>query len=254
MQLRLALALALALFPLAAPRAETPAAAPEPPVPAAVQQTLARLIPGGAPTSVRPAAVAGLYEVVVGPEVVYLSADGRYLIQGDLIEVESRSNLTEATRNAARLSALEAVGEETMAVFGPKDAKHTVTVFTDVECPYCVKLHQEVPELNRQGVRVRYLAFPRNGLTSPGYRKTVSVWCAEDRQQALTDAKAGKPVPEKTCDNPVADHFELGQALGVNGTPTLILEDGRLIPGYVPAARLVRALDGGGLHPGKPGG
>jgi thiol:disulfide interchange protein DsbC len=217
--------------------------AADPAVPQPVSDLLKRLVPDQAPSSVQVAPAAGLYEVAYGAEVVYVSADGRYVLRGDLIDVVSMRNLTEDTRTAARLQALDALGEQGMIVFGPAEARHTITVFTDVDCPYCVKLHQEVPELNRQGVKVRYLAFPRAGLDSPGFRKTVSVWCADDRQQALTDAKAGKPVPEKTCDNPVKQHYEAGQALGVNGTPTLVLDNGRVLPGYVPAARLVQALD-----------
>ena len=127
-------------------------------VPQAITQALANLVPGMAPTSVRPAPAAGLYEVVYGPEVVYITADGAHLVKGDLIDVKTQDNLTEDRRSGARLQALEELGESGMIVFGPKDAKHTVTVFTDIDCPYCVKLHQEVAELNRQGVKVRYLA------------------------------------------------------------------------------------------------
>ena len=247
MHLRHLLALAaLVCVPALLPAAET--------VPAAVTEALGRLLPGTAPTSLRPAPAPGYFEVTYGPEVVYVSADGQYLMRGDLIDLKSERNLTEERRLAARLKSLEEVGEGNMVVYGPKDARHTVTVFTDVDCPYCVKLHQEVPELNRQGIKVRYLAYPRAGLGSPGYRKTVSVWCAPDRNQALTDAKAGKTVPEKTCDNPVADQYALGQMLGVTGTPTLILDDGRMVPGYVPAARLVQALDAADKAAAKPGG
>lgn len=249
MHLRNALVAALVLSTPAL-AAESPA--PASPVPEAVSQAVARISPDSAPTSVKPAVAAGLFEVVFGPEVVYVSADGRYAVRGDMIELESRVNLTEQTRSAARIKALEDMGEDGMIVFGPKDAKHTVTVFTDVDCPYCVKLHNEVPELNRLGIRVRYLAFPRAGLGSPGFRKTVSVWCSQDRNEALSAAKAGKPVAENLCQtSPVADHFALGQVLGVTGTPTLILDDGRLVPGYVPAARLAQVFDAGAAGGGN---
>ena len=249
MPLRRALAVSLLVgLPLAVPAQQA--------VPPAVSQALAKLIPDMAPTSVKPAPAAGLYEVVYGPEVVYITADGAYLLKGDVIELKTQNNLTEDVRTTARLKALEDLGEANMIVFGPKDAKHTVTIFTDVDCPYCVKVHQEVPELNRQGVKVRYLAYPRAGIGSPGYRKTVSVWCAPDRNQALSDAKAGKAVPEKTCDNPVDEHYLMGQMLGISGTPTLVLDDGRMVPGYVPAARLVQALNASKAAPpaAKPGG
>jgi thiol:disulfide interchange protein DsbC len=131
-----------------------------------------------------------------------------------------------------------------MVVFAPEKTKHTVTVFTDIDCPYCVRFHQQVPELNENGVKVRYLAFPRSGVDSAAYRKAVSVWCAEDRSRAMTDAKAGRNVPEKSCDNPVGEHFETGRALGITGTPTLVLDNGKVVPGYVPTNQLIAALNG----------
>jgi thiol:disulfide interchange protein DsbC len=230
-------ALAVALLVLGPALASAEEAVPTP-----VKELLARLVPDRQPTSVRPAPAPGLYEVAYGTEVVYVSTDGRYLMKGDLLDMKDQRNLTEQVRSSARLAALEEVGEQSMVVFAPGQTRHTVTVFTDIDCPYCVKFHQEVPELNRQGVKVRYMAFPRAGVGSPGFRKAVSVWCAEDRQQAMSDAKAGKSVAQKQCDNPVEEHYELGQAIGVTGTPSLVLEDGRVIPGYVPAARLAQVL------------
>src|SRR5262245_59597388 len=184
----------------------------------AVRLGLAKLLPGSEPDSIKPSAIPDLYEVVLGPHVVYVSADGRYLIQGDMLDIDNRENLTEHKRAASRLAAIEKMGESTMIVFAPEQVKHTVTVFTDVDCPYCVKLHSEVPDLNRLGIKVRYLAFPRAGLRSESYQKMVSVWCASDARQAITDAKFGKPVKSATCDNPVAAHYSLGQLIGVSGT------------------------------------
>jgi len=215
-----------------------------PDVPEDVSKTLSRLVPGATPTSVKASPLGDLYEVMYGPELFYLSKGGRYLFQGDIVDLQARRNLSEEARGAARLNALEDLGEEKMVVFAPKETKHTVTVFTDIDCAYCVKFHQEVAELNKQGVKVRYLAFPRAGIGSPSYKKAVSVWCAEDRQTAITDAKAGKKVAEKNCDAPVKEEYELGRELGVSGTPSLILDDGRLVPGYLPAPRLVQQLEG----------
>jgi thiol:disulfide interchange protein DsbC len=146
-------------------------------------------------------------------------------------------------RNDTRRKAIEGVGEENMIVFSPQDPKHTVTVFTDIDCGYCRKLHREIDSYENAGIKVRYLLFPRSGVDSPSYDKAVSVWCSEDRAKALTEAKQGKAVDKKECDNPVREDIELGHSLGVTGTPTIVLENGRVVPGYVPAASLKRMLD-----------
>jgi thiol:disulfide interchange protein DsbC len=132
-----------------------------------------------------------------------------------------------------------------MVIFAPEEYDHTITVFTDIDCGYCRKLHNEIDAFMAEGIRVRYLFYPRAGLGSPSYQKAVSVWCADDRKQALTDAKAGEPLPEKSCENPVADHMALGEAMGVTGTPAILLENGQLVPGYVPAKRMAAILNGG---------
>lgn len=215
-------------------------------VPAALKQGIRRLLNGLQADKVRPTPVAGLWEVTIGPHVVYMTADGRYLLRGDLIEVANHHDLTESGRRAARLAAVERVGEKNMIVFGPRDAKHTLNVFTDVTCPYCRLLDNEVPQLNAAGIKVRYLAFPRAGIPSAGYDEMVAVWCASDPRKAFSDAKAGRAVPPRKCDNPVREEYQLGQVLGVNGTPTLILDDGELIPGYLPAADLIERFREGG--------
>ncbi|HHL45421.1 MAG TPA: DsbC family protein [Gammaproteobacteria bacterium] len=198
-----------------------------------------------APDSIKPAAVKGLYEVVLGTQVVYVSADGRYLLNGDLINVEQRRNLSDERRSVLYKSAIDKLGEESMIVFAPEKVKHTVTVFTDIDCPYCRKLHHEIENYNKAGIKIRYLAFPRAGIGSDSYKKAVSVWCAKDRAAAMTKAKNGEEVEARSCDNPVQQHMELVQQLGVNATPTLFLEDGRRVPGYVPAGRLIKILEGG---------
>lgn len=200
------------------------------------------------PDSITPSAVPGLYEVVVDSHVLYLSKDGRFVVQGDIIDLNGRSNLTENRRGDLRMKAIEAVGENNMVVFAPDNPKHTVTVFTDVDCAYCRKLHQEIADYNQRGIKIRYLLFPRTGIGSESYDKAVAVWCADNRQDALTRAKRGEDIEQKTCPNPVKDQFELGQVLGIRGTPSLILENGQMVSGYVPAARLAQILDG---KPGK---
>ena len=209
-----------------------------------IRDSIAKAVPGAKPTSVTATAIPGLYEVILGGHVFYMSEDGQYLIQGDLVDMQTRENLTDTRRAAMRKALIDAVPESSMIVFAPKVVKHTVTVFTDIDCPYCRRLHQEVPAMNKLGIKVRYLAFPRAGVNSPSYDKAVSVWCAKDRAKALTDAKAGKAVPKATCDAPVLQEMELGEQVGVTGTPAMVLEDGRMIPGYMPAARLSQLLDG----------
>ncbi len=193
--------------------------------------------------SVEPAPIEGLYEVVVGAHVVYVSADGRHMLQGDLVDLKTRTSLTEPRRRAAQLAALQAVGEDKMIVFKPEKVKHQVTVFTDIECGYCRKLHSEIDQYLDAGIEVRYLMYPRAGVGSSAYRQAVAVWCAEDRNSALTDAKAGKKIEMKSCDNPVEEHMDLARTLGLRGTPFMVLETGRVQPGYVPAKQLARLLD-----------
>ncbi len=194
-------------------------------------------------TSVSQSVIPGVYEVVVPPKVFYLTADGRYLIAGDLIDLESRVNLSAEVRSVARVDAIKALDESTMIVFAPKEVKHTITVFTDIDCGYCRKLHSEMDAYNKLGIKVRYMAYPRAGVGSPSFDKAVSVWCADDKAKAMTMAKTGGNVPAKTCDNPVAKQFELGQELGVNGTPALMLENGQIYPGYAPADKLITVLE-----------
>ena len=210
---------------------------------AAVKQAMTKLLPDVELDSVSESPVPGLFEVVIGPRVFYVSEDGHYLIQGNVIDTKTRENLTESKLAKAKKAAMDQVGEDTMIVFEPKASEHTITVFTDIDCGYCRKLHREINDFNQEGIRVRYLFYPRAGVGSPSYQKAVSVWCADDRLQAMTDAKAGKPLETKTCDNPVQDHMVLGELMGVTGTPAIVLEDGKLVPGYVPAKRMTKLLN-----------
>jgi thiol:disulfide interchange protein DsbC len=194
------------------------------------------------PGDVKPSPVPGLFEVVSGTEVGYVSEDGRFYIDGDVYEMESRVNLTEARRQTGRVAVLKGVRDQDAIVFSPKGYKYTLNVFTDIDCGYCRKLHAEVPELNRLGVRVRYLMYPRNGPGTEAWKKAEAVWCSADRNDALTRAKLGEAVQARTCANPVADQYALGRELGIRGTPGIITDQGDLIAGYMPAARLVERL------------
>ena len=176
---------------------------------------------------------------------VYGTADARFLFTGDMYAVEGEGfvNLTDGIRAERRRGLLGELREEDAIVFSPAgERKAYVNVFTDVDCGYCRKLHQEMAEINALGIEVRYLAYPRAGKDSDSYHKIVSAWCANDPHRAMTELKLGQNIPRRTCANPVEAQMDLGNQLGVNGTPALLTEDGRLIPGYLPAASLAEAL------------
>lgn len=208
-----------------------------------IRNSLNVLLPGLVPDTISATPLDNLFEVTFGSRLVYVTGDGRYLVQGKLVDLETRTEITEERMSALKLKALADLGEDRMVIYGPADAPYTLTVFTDIDCGFCRKLHSEMASYNDAGIRVRYLFYPRAGLGSESYDKAVSVWCADDRKAAMDAAKAGKPIEPRTCDNPVAEHYALGQAMRVQGTPALVLETGEMIPGYVPADKLRRALD-----------
>ncbi|MDD5392766.1 MAG: DsbC family protein [Thiothrix sp.] len=234
-----------------APAAAAPAAAAPAPtttqtdstVPADLAEKMKPIF-GGAPDSLKATPVAGVFEAKFGGEMIYVSADAHYVFAGDLIDAQSKSNLTELSRSGDRKAVMGKIDASKSIEFKAKgEEKHVLYAFTDVDCPFCAKLHKEVPALNDKGVTVRYLAYPRAGVGSPTYKKMVSIWCADNKQEAMTNMKNGKDVPVKDCTNPVAEQFELGQKLGVNGTPALVTADGMMIPGFRPADQLVQMLD-----------
>ncbi len=218
--------------------AEDPASAEQ-----RIRNSLQVLLPGVVPDSVSETPIAGVYEVMFGPRLMYITSDGRYVMQGSLIDLEKRENLTEPRLRAAKASAVNNVGEDNMIIYGPSTSKHTVTVFTDIDCGYCRKLHNEMASYNDKGIRVRYLMYPRAGEGSDSYKKAVSAWCADDRNTALTAAKQGKSIEARSCDNPVDRHLALGRQFGLQGTPSIVLENGETIPGYVTASKLIKVLE-----------
>lgn len=222
-----------------------PARAAEDPVAAGILAKLKAARADLEYTTPRESAIKGLYEVGVrGGPTLYVSADGVFFVAGDLFSVGAGgfTNLAEKRRSAERRDEIAALRPEDAIVFAPENPKATIMVFTDIDCGYCRKLHQEVPELNRLGIAVHYLAFPRAGIGSPSYRKLVTAYCSEDRGDALTRLKRGENLPDRSCENPVESQYMLGQRVGVEGTPAMVLEDGTLIPGYQPAADLARLL------------
>lgn len=208
-----------------------------------VARGLSVVVPNIKLEDIRETPVEGLYEVTVGPRIIYTTGDGRYVFQGQLLDLVGRQNLTEPALNRARIGAIEAMGEQRMIVFPAKKPTHTITVFSDIDCAYCRKMHSEIRQYHAAGISVRYLLFPRTGVDSPSYDKAVSVWCAKDRNEALTRAKLKDEVMPKTCDNPVQQHMALGQAFGVNGTPAIVTDAGAVLPGYIPAQNLKAYFD-----------
>ncbi len=194
------------------------------------------------PSSVKLSQLPNIYEVMYGTEVVYFSADGKYFLAGDMIELETRTNLSDFAKQSVRKDIMDRQDYKPV-VFKAKNEKHKLTVFTDIDCGYCAKLHREMPEINAKGITVEYLMFPRAGLQSKSYEKAVSMWCSDDQQKSMTDAKERREIDSKTCENPIASQYNLGQEVGVTGTPALVTSTGKLIPGYMPADRLATMLD-----------
>jgi len=238
----------------AAATAPAPAAAPTPaltPLEAELAAVAAHL-PGARPGDVRTTPVPGIYEFKRGAELVYVTADGRFGIAGDLYRLADRVNLSDARRRELRLALLAAVPESSMVVFAPPVAKYTITVFTDVDCAYCRALHRQIAEYNRLGVKVRYLFFPRTGPNTESWSKAEQVWCSADRREALTQAKLGVALKAAVCKpNPVAEQYALGQAIGLTGTPGIVTDSGDLLPGYAPPDALIEELRRDAVPPGK---
>jgi thiol:disulfide interchange protein DsbC len=204
---------------------------------------IAAKMQGVKPEDLHATPVAGIYELLRGADAAYVSSDGKYAILGDLVETGSNHNLTENRRRDMRLKMLAAIPEAQMVIFGPENAKHTITVFTDMDCAYCRKLHSQIADYNKLGIKVRYIAYPRTGPNTASWSKAEQVWCSADRKTALTEAKLGKTLPGKVCaDNPVAREYQLGEQFNLQGTPTLILGNGEMVGGYLAPPDLVQAL------------
>jgi thiol:disulfide interchange protein DsbC len=204
---------------------------------------IASKIPGTRVEDLRPTPIAGIYELTRRTDIAYVTADGKYAISGDLVDLAKNDNLTEAHRREARAKLLGTIPESDMLVFGPQNPKYTVTVFTDVDCAYCRQLHSQISDYNRLGIRVRYLFYPRSGPNTESWTKAEEVWCSSNRNEALTQAKRGVPLQAKACpNNPVARHYALGQDFGLQGTPAIVLANGELIGGYLPPQNLAQHL------------
>lgn len=196
------------------------------------------------PEHVNPSPIDNWYTVQKGSVVAYISADGRYLLQGDLIDLDRQVNLSEQSRTSARRDLVSTLDDKDVILFSPSEVKYSVTVFTDVDCTYCRKLHSEIDEYMSRGIAIRYVLYPRNGPASRAWSTSEDVLCSRDRGSALTAAKLDQKFPTSTCDTSMLTrHYMLGQDIGLSGTPAIVLEDGTLIGGYVPAETLKTRLD-----------
>ncbi|MCK5724484.1 MAG: DsbC family protein [Gammaproteobacteria bacterium] len=206
------------------------------------RKNISKQFEGVNPKNITKSPVPGLYQVFMPPRFFYASADGRYIIDGDLVDAKTKQSISQVPRDKSVAAAINAMGEDSMIIFGKDTLKHTVTVFTDIDCGYCRKLHSEMDKYMAEGITIQYLFYPRAGKGSDSYKKAVSVWCADDRNAALTKAKNGAATESKTCDNPIDEHMQLGIDFEARGTPMIITEKGNILPGYVPADRLAKAL------------
>jgi len=211
-----------------------------------IRMQLGAALPALDITTIEKTPVDGLFEVSSSnDQPLLVSASGKYIVAGEIYQLEGHkiTNVSEQKRDVQRAELLAAVPESEKMSFIPEgETKAKITVFTDIDCGYCRKLHKEIPQLNAMGVQVDYLAYPRAGVGSSSYNKVVSAWCSDDPQSAMTKAKNGEVIPAKRCENPVARHLALGQRVGVSGTPAIVLPSGKLVPGYAPAKVLAKQL------------
>ena len=234
---------AKAAAPAARPAAATAAKAPAKGSDALVRAALVKAAPGTKIDGIGPSIIPGFREVAISGKVVYVSADGRYLMQGSLVDLATRDNLTEVSEGALRRGQLDAVPRNRRIVFSPPNPKYRITVFTDIDCGYCRKMHTQIAEYMKEGISVEYLFYPRAGIGSESFNKAVSVWCAKDQRAALTEAKLDKPITKRTCNNPVTTDYALGQRVGVDGTPAIFAADGTQLGGYLPPAEMLERLN-----------
>ena len=195
------------------------------------------------PENIQPSPIDGWYTVRKGAVVAYISGDGRYLLQGDLIDLDSQVNLSETERNLARIEMMAAVTDDELITFTPDEVKYSVSIFTDIDCAYCRRLHSQIDEYLAQGIEINYLLYPRSGPTSASWVKAEQVWCADDRNEALTLAKVDKNFETHSCDSSmIGRHYSLGKDVGLTGTPAIVMSDGTLMPGYLPPDALAERL------------
>lgn len=217
---------------------------------AEIRSRLEIVMPGVALDAIKPAAIPGMFELRRGSQFGYVSADGQYLITGDLVNLSTGEEITEVARKTGRLEQLAAI-KDTAIAFDPPNVKadKVVTVFTDMDCGYCRKLHSEIATYNGMGIGIHYVAFPRSGPGSPSFLAAESVWCSADQRQALTRAKQGIALPPApaSCKPPTQKQYDLGRDFGLRGTPMMVLPDGEIVNGYLPPEALAERLASQGM-------
>ena len=204
-----------------------------------VLQALLEIFPGATDYTLDDSVVDGLYAVSIGSEVIYVSKDGKFLIRGEIYDLQNSVNVTEEKRVLGRLDVMQSLDEQTMIIYEPEKTKHTITIFTDIDCGYCRKFHQQIGDYLDLGIRVRYLSFPRTGPDTESWEKAQAVWCSKNRQDSLNLAKQGKKIGSVSClDSPVEKHYNLGSVFNISGTPTIVTDKGKVIVGYLPPESL----------------
>ncbi len=199
-----------------------------------VRERLSTLVDGEIDISIAESPLPGILQVRLGSDIVYMTSDGRYLLQGRVLDLDTRQDITDQAKSQIRRELIDGIDYDQLISYGAEDSEFEIIVFTDVDCGYCRRLHQQVDEYNAAGIRISYAAFPRAGAGSETFRKMTSVWCSDDQQAAMDLAKGGGTPEPVDCQAPVADQYQLGQSVGVTGTPALVTPGGDLIPGYVP--------------------
>ena len=208
-----------------------------------VEEKIRNMVPNAKIIAVSETPIDGLLQVQINSDIVYVSADARYLVQGSIMEIDTRISITDQAKSGIRQGLLAGLDPDEQISFAPQEIKYDLLVFTDLDCGYCRKLHAQMDGYNKAGIAIHYMAFPRAGIGSASYDKFVSVWCAADQKAALTLAKKGDDPEPLSCANPIADQYELGREIGVTGTPAMVTTDGTLIPGYMPPEQLRKRLD-----------
>lgn len=209
----------------------------------AIETKIRALAPGVSSIAISETPLEGLLQVQVDNEIYYASDDAKYLVVGRIMDLDTKVNITDQAKSAIRKDVLVGLDASQQITFSPAEPEHELLVFTDIDCGYCRKLHNQIEEYMAEGIAIHYLAFPRAGTGSHSFEKFVSVWCADDQQAALTLAKAGEEPEPLQCENPIEDQYALGRSIGITGTPALVTADGTLIPGYVPPAQLRQRLE-----------
>ena len=208
-----------------------------------VEEKLRSLVPNATTLAISETPIKGVLQVQINSDIVYVTDDAQYLFQGQIMDIDSRTNITDQAKSGIRKVLLKDLDQSEQISFSPETARFDLLVFTDLDCGYCRKLHSQIAEYNEEGIAIHYLAFPRAGIGSGSFDKFVSVWCADDQKTALTLAKNGTDPEPKKCPNPIAKQYQLGREIGVSGTPALVTSDGTLIPGYMPPATLRKRLE-----------